>query len=826
MTVVAGSSYAAAGLKRTLLGAGYRDLWTTPIRVPVLDLDRFAGGLTPIEQGGGLQSKVLRFRGDDGRTYMFRSVDKDPARALPDDELRNTPIERFVRDQTSAMFPAAALVVSALMHAVGILHAPPLLVFLPDHPRLGPFRAAFGNLLGTIEERPEEAQDGTDGFAGASNVVSTPRLFQRLDKDPKEQVDARALLKIRLLDLIVGDWDRNPDNWRWARLPNSLSGRLQIWTPIPRDRDYAFSHFDGAVMTVGRAVFPRAVRFARHIGPIDAMTINSVAIDRRLLVGLAWATWDSVVTELRRALTDDVLRGAVTRLPEPYQRLRGAWLVERLRARRDDLPRAARAFYRRLAGEVDWRGSDAAELVDIARGDRELAVRMRSVDDGDTIPRWERRFLVDETREVRLYLLGGDDDTEIAGGSRRSPLVRVVGDGGNDRYRDRSRVPGAALRTIFYDTEGRNEFEPGPNTRVDRRPYEPPTRTGALDLTGDAARDWGSSRGVVPWIDYARDAGPVVGGWRIWRRYGFRQHPWAWEQRLGTAVGLRSGRMALGYKGVFRRSNARDVLWFDAGYTGLAYTRFYGFGNDAPDRPRSAVLVRDERLELRALLGVERRGRTWGTGPLLRWTRPATAAGAVLPAADPYRGAPLWRWGWTGNLTFDRRDRGAHPRRGWWLRMTATAFPRHADLDAPYATVDGEVRLYAPLGRGALAGRVGGAIASGRIPAVDAPWIGGSGTLRGFPTARYRGDATVYASVEARPRLGRAVLLTRGDWGLVLGTDVGRVFVDGRSPGCWHRAVGGGLWFASEVFQHVLAASLTAFRGKETRLYLRFGLPF
>jgi len=52
----------------------------------------------------------------------------------------------------------------------------------------------------------------------------------------------------------------------------------------------------------------------------------------------------------------------------------------------------------------------------------------------------------------------------------------------------------------------------------------------------------------------------VVGGWRIWRRYGFRQHPWAWEQRLGTAVGLRSGRMALSYKGVFRRSNARDVL--------------------------------------------------------------------------------------------------------------------------------------------------------------------------------------------------------------------------------------------------------------------------
>ena len=50
-TVAAGTRYQAGGFKRFLLGNTYRDEWTTPVRVPVLDLTRFAGGLTPTKSG-------------------------------------------------------------------------------------------------------------------------------------------------------------------------------------------------------------------------------------------------------------------------------------------------------------------------------------------------------------------------------------------------------------------------------------------------------------------------------------------------------------------------------------------------------------------------------------------------------------------------------------------------------------------------------------------------------------------------------------------------------------------------------------------------------
>src|SRR6186713_3121533 len=63
---------------RRVLGSGYRDLWTTPIRLPVLDLGGMAGGLKPVRVIGQAQSLGLALTGADGRSYTFRSLHKHP----------------------------------------------------------------------------------------------------------------------------------------------------------------------------------------------------------------------------------------------------------------------------------------------------------------------------------------------------------------------------------------------------------------------------------------------------------------------------------------------------------------------------------------------------------------------------------------------------------------------------------------------------------------------------------------------------------------------------------------------------------------------------
>lgn len=166
VTVVPGPQYGAGWLHRVFFGSHHRGLWTTPIDVPVLDLDRYAGGLRPVERGGGRQTRSLHFAGRDGRRYKFRSVDKDPSGALPK-KLRESLVDNLLQDQVSAQHPAAALVVAPLLDAAGVLHADPRLYVLPDDPRLGEFRAEFAGMLGTIEVRADEAEGGEPGFAGS-----------------------------------------------------------------------------------------------------------------------------------------------------------------------------------------------------------------------------------------------------------------------------------------------------------------------------------------------------------------------------------------------------------------------------------------------------------------------------------------------------------------------------------------------------------------------------------------------------------------------------------------------------------------------------------
>ena len=82
-------------------GEGYRDLWTTPFEVEVLDLRTHKGGLTPVRQVGSMQSIGLALRGGDGRSYTFRTLDKDPTRILPP-EWRTTLPAQIFQDQTAA----------------------------------------------------------------------------------------------------------------------------------------------------------------------------------------------------------------------------------------------------------------------------------------------------------------------------------------------------------------------------------------------------------------------------------------------------------------------------------------------------------------------------------------------------------------------------------------------------------------------------------------------------------------------------------------------------------------------------------------------------
>ncbi len=55
--------YESGALHKIIFGTDYRSVWAIPVSIPVLDIGNFAGGLTPLKQGGFGQTTSLHMRG-------------------------------------------------------------------------------------------------------------------------------------------------------------------------------------------------------------------------------------------------------------------------------------------------------------------------------------------------------------------------------------------------------------------------------------------------------------------------------------------------------------------------------------------------------------------------------------------------------------------------------------------------------------------------------------------------------------------------------------------------------------------------------------------
>jgi hypothetical protein len=819
--------YGANALHRWILGDGHRALWALPARAPVLDLSTFAGGLVPVRTGGGLQTRSLVFEGADGQQWRFRSIDKDAARTL-DPTLRETLAAWVVQDQIAHLFPMAATVVARLLEAADVLHPSPTLVVVPDDPRLGEFREDFRGMLGWMEVRPDEAADGGPGFAGSGRVIGSDRLLERLEEKPGNRVDARAYLRARLMDALVGDWDRHPDQWRWAGLPD---GDDLVFHPVPRDRDWALSRLDGLTPHFTWIPWPHYVGFRSHYPPAFRLTWSGRVLDRRLLSGLDRAAWREEALALRERLGDPVVAEAVARLPTSYPADVGAELEDALTRRRDALPEFAEEYYELLAGWVDVHTTDHDEVATAhwLEGDR-LVLRVRPADP-EAPTRFERTFVGGETREVRLFLHGGDDRLEVVGQAPSSITLRVVGGGGDDRLRT---VEGGGGEVRLYDARGENRFETGPRTDVDTRPWrEPVDPNGNTHRAGH--RDWGARTLLLPSIRFDPDLGVFGGSTLEHVTYGFRRYPFRIRFGASVAVASGTGQPDVVLDADLPVADLRDVrvrirtrIW------GTEFHRFYGFGNDTPaDDPAGKRAYQAPRrvLGLEAALRWAPMGSPWSAALEggLRGHHPHRQGGTLIEALQPYGTGEFEEFVFALRVRADTRDRPAAPREGFLLDVGAELGPRLLDVASTYGAGGLRAEAHWRAGRDVrfrpgLSLRAGGRWVWGQAPYHAAATVGGPPTVRGLRTERLTGDASLFAGAEFRVSLAELVLLLPGEAGLLALADAGRVFLDGRSPGGWHQAWGGGVWLD---LLDTFALTLSAARGPEdTLVYLTLGLPF
>jgi hypothetical protein len=424
--------------KRIFMGKNYRQVWSTPIKAPVFHFSK--SGLKIEELGGGQQTKSLQMADKNGRQWVLRTVDKDVTLALPK-PLRHTLAQEVTQDMVSGAHPHAPLVVAHLAKALNISAPDPVLYYVASDPGFGEYDSLFANSFCFLEQR-EPTPDN-------SKTDNTEEVLQKLIKKNGRLPLQRQILKARLLDMLVADWDRHYDQWRWGQKD---SAGLTWYYAIPRDRDQAFFNSGGLLVPVARLVaLKHLVGFNHNTRKVRKLNYKSWSFDRFFLNELDRKDWEEVLEEFRRALPNETIAAAVRRLPPETYSISGAEAESKLVSRRDGLMKDALRYYNFISRQVTYNGTSEKEIFKITK---ESAGLRLTVTDEKNRKLYDRVLDKDDTRQLIINAFGGADEFIV--GEDVSPGIRLIIHGGQGE--DLYDINGRARTTVYEYESEKNVF--------------------------------------------------------------------------------------------------------------------------------------------------------------------------------------------------------------------------------------------------------------------------------------------------------------------------------------------------------------------------------
>ncbi|WP_229418515.1 hypothetical protein [Flagellimonas chongwuensis] len=338
VVVAANTLYEGDWLKKIMQGEQYRDAWSAPIRVPIIYLDTLLGGLKVIEQGGGMQTHSLELADNNGVRYSLRSITKDPSKLIPE-AAEKLGLENIVVDGISAQHPYSALVVAELSEAAKIIHTHPKVYFVPEQSTLGKHNDKYGNRLFFLEYETEGDVNWTD-YTNVRELADTDDIQEWKSEGKPIILDYPEIVRARLFDLIIGDWDRHAKQWGWA-----IEEKEDKWIahPIAGDRDNAFFKQDGVIPYIisNELFLPEVQSYEEDIEHMPGLV---QAFDVYFLKSVPEETFIEQAKLLQETLNDSVINNAFRVWPENIYELNGEEIKTKLIARREGIVEYAKIF--------------------------------------------------------------------------------------------------------------------------------------------------------------------------------------------------------------------------------------------------------------------------------------------------------------------------------------------------------------------------------------------------------------------------------------------------------------------------------------------------
>jgi len=698
--------------------------------------------------------------------------------------------------------------------ALGLISANPELFFVPDDPAFGYYRPLFANTVCTLEEK-DPSRKGED-------TKSTFKVFDKLIEENDHRADQEAVLRARLLDILIGDFDRHFDQWKWA---TTDTGKGKLYYPIPKDRDQAYFLSDGLILGIASMrQLPMLTGFRYKYKKINWLSWAARDFDRLFLTDLDANQWKEGIADFQKTLTDSVIRSAVKKLPPPIYKMDSAVLTSKLIARRDILEGAAMQYYRFISKKVNVVGSNQREYFKVTGIGKNLRVQVyaRGTNNDTSFVMYDRTFDPRVTKDIRLYGLNDDDKFEIDKSARSRTRISIIGGKGNDTFNINGRVI-----NYLYDVKSEKNFIEHRRRTRNLFSNESPVNYNILGF------NYNVNRFPRLILGYNEEDGVFVGTGFTRRTYGFRNLPYATYQRFGVLYAPAKGAYRFGYRGEFNHFFRNYDVMFNFDYVNPTLNNFFGLGNTTEIDPRfdlSFYRTRYNYTEAELLFRrrfYERLHIIIGPTIYHYWNKIGDNLDRILEkpsligldsldiyAKKTYVGGKL-------AVNFDNLNNELFPTRGVQWNTEFVSMAGISKRTNNLTTLTSDMSVYASISQAAnfiaVARLGGGHIFSKDFEYFQALNLGSNNFLRGFRKTRFSGNSMFYNSLEARIRLMDVKsYLFPGTLGLVLFNDLGRVWLKGESSKKWHDSFGGGFYFIP--FKLVIVSATIAY-SKEEQLF-------
>ncbi|MDX1470886.1 MAG: hypothetical protein R3213_05280, partial [Flavobacteriaceae bacterium] len=578
-----------SGFYKWLWGERYRKYFGVPVEAKIAVLDTLYGGLKVTQQGGGHQSFSARLADSEGREFALRGLEKDALKflkfkvkgiAYDPESYRGTFGERVIYDFFTSTHPFIQVVINPLAKEAGINHANTELFYVPKQPGFRLLGEDYGDQLYYIEQRPNDEQRDYPGYRRAlppeggeiTEFESTTDVLEKLNEDEKYSIDQREYIKARIFDMLIGDWDRHEDQWRWAQYE---IGEDDIrFIPVPRDRDAAFSKFDGIAIPIIQMIMPD-LRHWQAYGPNieNVKWFNSEGnnLDRALLNKHDTSVWVEEAQKIQNGLTDAEIDAAFDELPEEVQDEASEAIKNNLKKRLSNIVDIARRYGEIMQEKVVIHGTHKDDKIIVTRMPQgKTKVVLRRILSGEKNKIFfERTFDSEETDEIWIYGLNDKDEFKVEGKGHNEIMVRLIGGFGKDEFKISN-----TKKLKVYDWKYEEiEFK-------DKVPSK--QLTNLYQTNTFFWRNFRENRNVIfPSLGFRQDDGLYLGAYDLYTNMGFNGEDFRYKHYFLANYYFNFQAVELQYLGAFANIFPNWQLDLGGYFTSNSFANnFFGFGNE------------------------------------------------------------------------------------------------------------------------------------------------------------------------------------------------------------------------------------------------------